>query len=82
MATLSPPALISIAILLAALATDTWVLHDARTRQRQGNRVTVRIGNLQVETPEAWFLACVALWPIALPLYLTASGRNPFARSQ
>jgi hypothetical protein len=38
------------------------------------------VGNLRVDTPEAWFLGCVALWVIFMPLYLTATGRNPFAR--
>jgi hypothetical protein len=30
------------------------------------------------ETPQAWFLGCLLLWVVFVPLYLTATGRNPF----
>jgi hypothetical protein len=70
----------SVAVLLVALGSDFWVLSDARARVGRGERVSVDIGNLRISTPEAWFLGCVALWVVFLPLYLTASGRNPFAR--
>jgi hypothetical protein len=82
MVTLYPAQAASIALLLAALASDFWVLTDARTRAKQGKPAQANIGNLRLNTPEAWFLACVALWPIFLPLYLTATGRNPFTRPQ
>jgi hypothetical protein len=80
MVTLSPGLLVSIAVLVVALGSDFWVLSDARARVRRGERISVAIGNLRVETPEAWFLGCVVLWVVFLPLYLTASGHNPFAR--
>ncbi|MEV6851816.1 hypothetical protein [Actinoplanes sp. NPDC051411] len=80
MVVLSPVVLVSVAVLVVALGSDFWVLADARARVRRGERVSVAVGNLRVETPEAWFLGCVVLWVIFMPLYLTASGRNPFAR--
>ncbi|HEY0534882.1 MAG TPA: hypothetical protein VGD29_25130 [Actinoplanes sp.] len=80
MVTLSPALLVSVAVLLVALGSDLWVLGDARERLRRGERVSVAIGNLRVETPEAWFLGCVVLWVVFLPLYLTATRRNPFMR--
>ena len=80
MSALSPGLLTSIAVLGAALGSDLWVLSDARRRLERGERVSVAIGRLRVETPEAWFLGCVVLWVIFLPLYLTASGHNPFTR--
>jgi len=79
MAALSPGLMVSIAVLIVALGSDLWVLSDARRRLERGERVTVAIGNLRVETPEAWFLGTLLLWVIFLPLYLTATGRNPFA---
>jgi hypothetical protein len=68
----------SLLVLLAVLTTDAWVYSDARERLRRGNRVAVSVGSVRVETPEAWFLACLILWVVFLPLYLTATGRNPF----
>ena len=41
----------------------------------------VTIGSLRLENPEAWFLGCLLLWVVFVPLYLTATGRNPFARN-
>ncbi|WP_146167799.1 hypothetical protein [Micromonospora sp. MH33] len=74
-------ALVSILLLLVALGTDVWVYTDARQRQRRGNRVSVSLGSFRVENPETWFLGCLILWVVFVPLYLTATGRNPFARS-
>jgi hypothetical protein len=76
---LSPAALLSIAILLLALTVDLWVYNDARKRQQHGLAPSVSIGSVRVETPEAWFLGCVLLWVVFVPLYLTATDRNPFA---
>ena len=80
MIALSPALLVPIAFVLFVLASDAWVYADARGRAHRGERVSVAIGTLRVETPEAWFLGCLVLYVIFMPLYLTATGRNPFAR--
>jgi hypothetical protein len=80
MSSLSGGMVVSVALVLAAVASDVWVLGDARDRQRRGSPASVSIGSLRIETPEAWFLGCVVLWVIFMPLYLTATGRNPFVR--
>ncbi|MFU8854684.1 hypothetical protein ACNAW0_27480 [Micromonospora sp. SL1-18] len=72
---------IPILVLLVVLALDAWVYTDARQRMRRGSPVSVSIGSLRVETPEAWLLGCVVLWVVFFPLYLAATGRNPFAHS-
>ena len=41
------------------LASDAWVYTDARARAAAGDPARVAIGTLRVETPEAWFLACL-----------------------
>ena len=79
MTALPPSALVTIAILVVVLSVDAWVYSDARKRQRSGRPVSVSIGSFSVETPEAWFLGCLVLWVIFVPLYLTATDRNPFA---
>ncbi|MGW5669988.1 hypothetical protein [Micromonospora sp. NPDC003776] len=71
----------SILVLLAVLGVDVWVYADAKERQRSGNPVSVSLASFRVQTPEAWFLGCLILWVVFVPLYLTATGRNPFARS-
>ena len=73
-------ALTAIFVLFVVLAVDGWVYADARERQRRGNHVTVALGSIRVETPEAWFLGCLILWVVFVPLYLTATGRNPFRK--
>lgn len=72
-------ALVPILALLVVLAIDVWVYVDARERLRQGNPVSVSLGSFRLETPETWFLGCLILWVVFFPLYLTATGRNPFA---
>ena len=50
MEALSPAALVSIAILLLALAVDLWVYSDARKRQQHGLAPSVSIGSVRVGT--------------------------------
>ncbi|GIJ30247.1 hypothetical protein Vqi01_54090 [Micromonospora qiuiae] len=76
-----PVALLSILVLLVVLAVDVWVYADAKKRLSQGEQVSVSLGALRVESPEAWFLGCLILWVVFFPLYLTATRRNPFGRS-
>jgi hypothetical protein len=71
---LSMTALVPILLLLAVLATDVWVYEDSSARQQRGAPVTLAIGNLHVDTPAAWFVACLLLWIVFFPLYI--KGRN------
>ena len=59
------------AILLVVVATDAWVYADARHQRDRGAPVVLTIGSIRIESPEAWLLACIVLWVIAVPLYLT-----------
>ncbi|MEV4705465.1 hypothetical protein [Actinoplanes sp. NPDC049316] len=77
---MNPSAALPITAFLVVVTVDLWVYRDARNRQRRGNPATVAVGSLRVETPEAWFLGCLLLVVVFVPLYLTATGRNPFAR--
>jgi hypothetical protein len=74
--------LVPVAVLIVALAVDVWVYTDARKRLAQGRPVSVSAGSLRMETPEGWFLGCLVLWVVFLPLYLTVTGRNPFTSSR
>lgn len=65
-------ALVVFVPLVLVIAADIWVYADARSRQGTGREPGVRIGSLQVNSPEAWAIGCVALFVIAFPLYLIA----------
>ncbi len=62
-------------MLLVVVASDAWVYFDAARQRDAGNPVVLVVGSLRVDTPEAWLVACVVLWVIALPLYLTGRRR-------
>jgi hypothetical protein len=66
------PALI---FLLIALATDLWVYLDAERQRDAGEPVVLVVGGLRIETPQAWLVACLVLWIVAVPLYLTGRRR-------
>ncbi len=51
---------------------DTIAHADARSRQGTGREPGVRIGSLQVNSPEAWVIGCVVLFVIVFPMYLVA----------
>jgi hypothetical protein len=73
-----PAALVSILVLLLVLGIDAWVYADAKGRLKRGNPVAFSVGSFRVESPEMWFLGCLILWVVFIPLYLTVTGRNPF----
>jgi hypothetical protein len=62
-------------ILLVVVATDAWVYFDAARQRDAGEPVTLVVGGLRIQTPEAWLVACLVLWIIAFPLYLTGRRR-------
>jgi hypothetical protein len=68
----STTALAALSVAFAVVATDVWVLVDARRWVRVGTPVVVRIGNVAVDTPEAWLLGCVVLWVFFFPTYVVA----------
>jgi len=57
-------------LLAIVIASDAWVYVDAKRLRDAGEPVVLVLGSLRVETPEAWLLACVVLWLVALPAYL------------
>jgi len=68
----TPPGLVpALVLLLAVLATDAWVYLDAARQREAGEPVVLAVGALHIDTPGAWLVACLLLWVIAFPLYLT-----------
>jgi hypothetical protein len=60
-----------ILILLAVVGTDLWVYADATALSERGTPVVFFTGFLEVDTPAAWLLACLVLWIVFFPLYVT-----------
>lgn len=61
-------------LVVFVLGTDLWVLRDARDRAAEGRPVVLELGTLRIDTPEAWFVACLLLWVVFMPLYLVIRG--------
>ena len=59
-----------LAVLTIALAAAAWVYTDAKASSGRGRPVTVSVGSLRISTPTAWFLACLVLSEMFLPLYI------------
>ena len=68
---LSPSAAPVLALVLV-LGLDAWVYADASSRHAAGRPVTMSVGQLELSTPRAWFIACIVLWILFFPLYLRA----------
>jgi hypothetical protein len=68
----TPPGLVpALVLLFLVLGTDVWVYLDAAGQRDAGEPVVLAIGALRIETPGAWLIACLLLWVIAFPAYLT-----------
>jgi hypothetical protein len=65
-------ALVVLVPIVLVIGADIWVYVDARSHQGSGREPGVRIGSLQVESPEAWALGCLVLFVIVFPMYLIA----------
>ena len=65
----------SLVLVLAIVASDVWVFVDAKRCSQAGSPVFLRIGPLSIETPLAWFVACVLLWIFFFPMYLVSRSR-------
>lgn len=65
-------ALVVFVPLVLVVVADAWVYADARSRRGTGREPGVRIGSLQVNTPEAWAIGCLVLFVIVFPMYLIA----------
>jgi hypothetical protein len=66
---------VPVAVVLVVVVLDLWVFLDARRCAREGAPVELRIGTFAVNTPVAWFLACLVLWIFFFPVYVVSRSR-------
>ncbi len=67
--------LVPVLVVLVILAVDLWVYADAKRCADEGAPVVLRAGAFAVDTPAAWFVACLVLWVIFFPLYVASRAR-------
>jgi hypothetical protein len=67
----APTVFMMLSIMFIAAA---WVYSDAKTQADQGNPIDVSVGSLRLNTPVAWFLACLVLAELFIPLYVESRG--------
>ena len=65
-------AFVPLVVLVIVLASDVWVYQDALAQNSRGTPVFFRFGTFTIDTPAAWFIACLILWIIFFPLYFTS----------
>ena len=68
--------LVPLAVMSALAACVFWVLRDARASAAFGHPVTVYVGDVKIDRPEAWASLCLAMWVVFFPLYLKARSEN------
>lgn len=57
-------------LLSSVFAAAVWVYSDAKTYARRGNPIVFSWGALHLSTPAAWFLACLLLGELFIPVYV------------
>ena len=66
---------IAIIDLLAILfATAGWVYLDARAHADRGRPIVSSYGSVELNSPVAWFLACLVMWETFFPHYIDRRG--------
>jgi hypothetical protein len=63
---------VPVVVLVVLLCCVGWVYTDARARAESGNPVIFAAGNLRLDSPSIWSIACLVVWVVAFPLYLVS----------
>jgi len=67
--------LVPILVVIGIASSALWVYFDEVAQSRRGTPVACSFGAFRVDSPGAWFGACLFLWLIFFPLYLTGRKR-------
>jgi hypothetical protein len=69
---MTPVAAVPLVVLAAAIGICAWVHRDAAANRDAGTPVVLQVGNLRIESPEAWTVGCLVVFVVFVPLYLAA----------
>jgi hypothetical protein len=64
-------ALIPVFVVLFLVASSWWVYQDATGHAKRGKPVYFSAGSLELSAPAVWAAACLCLWVLVVPLYIT-----------
>jgi hypothetical protein len=67
----APTVFLMVCVMFVAAA---WVYNDAKAQANQGNPIDVSVGSLRLNTPAAWFLACLLMAELFIPPYVESRG--------
>lgn len=68
---ISAESAVSIFTVLLLVASALWVYQDALAHAERGAPVVFSAGSIELSTPAVWAAACLCLWVLCTPLYLT-----------
>ena len=63
--------LVPVFVVLFLAATSVWVYQDATDHAKRGRPVYFSVGSLELSAPAVWAAACLVLWVLVMPLYIT-----------
>jgi hypothetical protein len=65
-----PVVLLPLVVVAVVVAVDSWVYFDAAAREQRGMPVVFSLGAFVVDTPGMWFVCCLLLFVVFVPLYV------------
>lgn len=63
-------AIVAFSVLSIMFAAAVWVYSDAKTHVQRGYAIAVSWGGFNLNTPAAWFVACLFMGELFVPVYL------------
>jgi hypothetical protein len=66
---------VPVLVVVALIALDLWIYADATAHSQRGTPVVVSVGSFTVGTPAAWFVVCLFLSILFVPLYFAYRNR-------
>ncbi len=63
-------AVVAFFVLSIMFAAAVWVYSDAKMHVQHGNAIVLSWDGLNLNTPAAWFFACLLLGELFVPVYI------------
>ncbi|MBW0016338.1 MAG: hypothetical protein JO236_02135 [Mycobacterium sp.] len=66
--------LVAVLAVVMMIPGAMWVHTDVSKRRARGDSIVLSVGPVDIESPAAWFVVCLLLGEIFIPLYVAARG--------
>jgi len=60
-------------VVVAIVAVASGIYADAKAHTDRGRPIVFQIGPMQIDSPAAWFTACLLVCVLFVPIYITLS---------